>query len=124
MDENNQILECDFAFKCPQQWESLRSLDHPDQRFCESCDRTVYFVRTRRELAVCQKLGQCIAADVNHPDFDLEGLEVVKGFMVGGVAPYPPKAGALTIHMFGEQGDVDDLMVVLDQIQRNKPDEA
>jgi hypothetical protein len=30
--------------------------------------------------------------------------------------------GALKIHMFGEQGDVDDLMVVLNQVQRNKRD--
>jgi hypothetical protein len=119
MAENNQILECDFAFKCPQQWENLRSLDHPDKRFCESCDRAVYFVRTRQELAVYRKQGHCIAANVNHPDF----VTVAKGITIGGVAPYP-KAGTLKIHMFGEQGDVDNLMVVLDQIQRNKPDEA
>lgn len=115
MDQNNQILECDFAFKCPQQWDNLTPLDHPDQRFCESCDREVFFVRTRQQLAVYQKQGHCIAADVNHPDFG----GVVKGITIGGIAPYP-KAGALNIHMFGEQGDVDDLMVVLDQVQRNK----
>jgi hypothetical protein len=119
MDENNQILECDFAFKCPHQWENLRSLDHPDQRFCESCDRKVYFVRTRQELSVYQRQGHCIAANVNHPDFGGKGI-----IIVGGVAPYPHQAGTLKIHMFGERGDVEDLMVVLDQVQRNKPDEA
>jgi hypothetical protein len=121
MDENNQILECDFAFKCPQQWENLRSLGHADRRFCDSCDRDVFFVRTRQELAVYQKLDHCIAANVNHPDFG----GVTKGIVIGGVAPYPkPKQGALKIHMFGAQGDVDDLMVALDQVQRNKQDEA
>jgi hypothetical protein len=113
MDENNQILECDFAFKRPQQWENLRSLDHPDQRFCESCDRKVYFVRTRQELAVYQRQGHCIAANVNHPDFGGKGT-----IIVGGVAPYT-QAGTLKIHLFGEQDDVNDLMVVLDQVQRN-----
>jgi hypothetical protein len=112
MDENNQILECDFAFKCPQQWENLTPLDHPDQRFCESCDRKVFFVHTRQQLAVYQKQGHCIAADVSHPDFGGKGV-----IIVGGV--YRQK-GSLEIHMFGTQGDVDDLMVVLDQVQRNK----
>jgi hypothetical protein len=123
MDANNQVLECDFAFKCPQQWENLRPLDHPDKRFCESCDREVFFVRSRRELAVCRKLGQCIAANVNHPDFSVADEIGGKGIMVGGVAPYPRKAGTLNIHMFGEKGDVDDLMFVLEEIQRNR-DEA
>jgi hypothetical protein len=122
MNENNQILECDFAFKCPQQWENLRSLDHPDQRFCESCDRAVSFVRTRQQLAVYQKQGHCIAADVNHPDFG----GVVKGITIGGILEEMGtyRQDTMTLHLFGEQGDVDDLMVLLDQIQRNKPDET
>ncbi len=114
MDTNHQILECDFAFKCPQQWDNLKLLDRPDQRFCESCDREVFFVRTRQQLAVYQKQGHCIAADVDLPEFGGS-----KGITIGGVAPYP-KAGASVIHVFGEQDDVDDLMVVLDQVQRNK----
>jgi hypothetical protein len=118
MDENNQILECDFAFKCSQQWENLTPLDHPDQRFCESCDREVLFVRTRQQLAVYQKQGHCIAADVNLPEFG----GVVKGITIGGIlgeiGTY--RQDRMTLHMFGEQGDVDDLMVVLDQVQRNK----
>jgi hypothetical protein len=94
------------------------TIDHPDQRFCESSDQAVYFVRTRQELAVYRKQCHCIAANVNHPDFGGKGITIL-----GGVAPYP-KAGTLKIHMFSEQGDVDDLMVVLGQIQRNKPDET
>jgi hypothetical protein len=109
-DADNQILECDFAFKCPKQWENLNLLDHPDQRFCDSCNRKVFFVHTRQQLAVYQKQGHCIAANVN----ELKGI-----IIAGGAAPYSPK-DTLEIHMFGEQGDVDNLMVVLDQVQRNK----
>jgi hypothetical protein len=116
MDENNQILECDFAFKCAQQWENLTVLDHPDQRFCESCDRAVYFVRTRQELAVYRNQGHCIAANVSLPEFGGKGVTI--GGILSEIGTY--RQDTVTLHMFGAQGDVDDLMVALDQVQRNK----
>jgi hypothetical protein len=118
MDENNQILECDFAFKCPQQWDKLTRLDDPDKRFCESGDREVSFVRTRQQLAVYQKQGHCIAADVDLPEFG----GVVKGITIGGILEKigTYRQDTTTLYLFGEQDDVDDLMVVLDQVQRNK----
>jgi hypothetical protein len=117
MNENNQILECDFAFKCPQQWDNLTPLEHPDKRFCESCDREVFFVRSRQQLAVYQKQGHCIAADVNLPEFGGS-----KGITIGGILEKigTYRQDTTTLHLFGEQDDVDDLMVVLDQVQRNK----
>jgi hypothetical protein len=79
-------------------------------------------VRTRQQLAVYRKQGHCIAANVNHPDFGA----VEKGITIGGIRSEigTYRQDTVTLHMFGEQGDVDDLMVVLDQVQRNKPDET
>jgi hypothetical protein len=117
MDENNQVLECDFAFKCPQQWESLAELDHPDQRFCESCDRKVYFVRSQQQLLLYRRQGHCIAANINSSEFaTMYGNHII----VGGVSRTRPDA--TVIHMFGDQEEVDDLMVVLEQVQRSKED--
>jgi hypothetical protein len=50
MDENHQILECDFAFKCPQHWDNLTALDHPDRRYRFSQVDTPAVIYAKREV--------------------------------------------------------------------------
>ena len=64
MIENYEILECDFSFKCPIKWENLAKLDDPNKRYCNSCEREVFYTRTKTELENNKKLGRCIAAKV------------------------------------------------------------
>ena len=64
MIENYEILECDFSFKCPVKWENLAKLDDPNKRYCNSCEREVFYTRTQTELENNKKLGRCIAAKV------------------------------------------------------------
>ena len=61
MIENYEILECDFSFKCPIKWENLVKLDDPNKRYCTSCEREVFYTRTRTELENNKKLGRCIS---------------------------------------------------------------
>jgi len=110
MDQDKLILECDFAFKCPKKWENLTILDDPDKRYCSSCEREVFFIETRKELEVYQKLGRCVAADVYNPEL---GKRIT---VAGGVAP----ANAARIAVFGDQENVDELIVALSRLQRKK----
>ena len=61
----NPILECDFAFKCPSKWADLVRLDDPNKRFCNTCEREVFYTRTRADLENNRRLGRCIAADIS-----------------------------------------------------------
>lgn len=65
MAKRREIQECDFAFKCPKQWDDLRGGDDPDKRYCETCERDVHFVSSRIEFEVALKLGRCVAAEVD-----------------------------------------------------------
>ncbi|MFZ6876555.1 hypothetical protein ACO0LF_31345 [Undibacterium sp. Di27W] len=111
MDENGLILECDFSFKCPKTWESLTVLDDPEKRFCSSCEREVFFIRSRQELEVFRRLGRCIAASVHDP---IMGAKVA----IGGIG----LIGDTEIHVFGDRENVDELMVAMDRHNRKKND--
>ena len=89
MDKKDIILECDFAFKCPTQWENLEILDDPSKRFCKTCQREVFFITNRAELESSRKLGRCIAANVYEIERN-EDIEELKSLIVtGGINPTP-----------------------------------
>jgi hypothetical protein len=68
MDEENKIIKCDFAFKCPQKWEDLVKRDEPNIRYCNSCEKDVFYAFTRSEFEYHKSLGRCVAANVYEPE--------------------------------------------------------
>jgi uncharacterized protein (TIGR02996 family) len=61
--ERAPIDNCDdeFAFRCPKQWEHLKGTDNPRVRYCETCDKKVYYCLTDREARKRTSLGLCVA---------------------------------------------------------------
>jgi lipoate synthase len=68
MVEENKILECDFAFKCPRKWADLVKRDEPNVRYCDICEREVFYAFTRDEFEYHKSLDRCIAANVYEPE--------------------------------------------------------
>ncbi len=63
MTENIVIRNCTFAFKCESKWEQLEKLDYESIRFCNACQKEVYFCYDDYELVSGIHLNRCIAFD-------------------------------------------------------------
>lgn len=61
------IVNCDFRFKCPNQWNELEATTEANRRFCNSCERSVYFVNSNEELKKAYLDGLCVAAYIVDP---------------------------------------------------------
>ena len=55
------IEGCEFAFKCPRQWEQLTKTDKDDKRFCYTCERPVYLCDDPLLLELHARVGHCVA---------------------------------------------------------------
>jgi hypothetical protein len=63
MTENIAIRNCTFAFKCGAKWDQLEKLDYDNIRFCNSCQKEVYFCYDGYELVSSIHLNRCVAFD-------------------------------------------------------------
>jgi hypothetical protein len=63
MTENTVIRNCTFAFKCEAKWEQLEILDFDSIRFCNGCQKEVYFCYDDQELISNIHLNRCVAID-------------------------------------------------------------
>jgi len=61
MTENTVIRNCTFAFKCEAKWEQLEILDFDNIRFCNGCQKEVYFCYDDHELISNIHLNRCVA---------------------------------------------------------------
>ena len=63
------MQNCKWAFEiqCPKIWTNLRETNRDDVRFCETCMRDVYFVKSDEEAQQAAKDGRCIAIDLYDP---------------------------------------------------------
>ena len=61
MTENTVIRNCTFAFKCEAKWEQLEILDFDNIRFCNICQKEVYFCHDDDELIQNIHLNRCVA---------------------------------------------------------------
>jgi uncharacterized protein (TIGR02996 family) len=52
-----------FAYSCPRQWEALRPTQETSVRFCEACQRRVYYCSTMRQARRHAEAGDCVAVD-------------------------------------------------------------
>jgi uncharacterized protein (TIGR02996 family) len=53
----------EFRFECPRQWEALRHTENAAVRFCDACERRVYYCQTVGEARSLARLGECVAVD-------------------------------------------------------------
>ena len=61
MDKAYSIKNCEEFLKCPQHWGALEVTEKPDQRFCNSCERRVYFCEDDDSLNMHIEVGHCVA---------------------------------------------------------------
>lgn len=61
----DKIINCEFEFKCPLQWESLQKSEDDKIRFCNSCEKNVYFAYSQNELDKLASEGKCVAFNPN-----------------------------------------------------------
>lgn len=57
------IRNCTFAYRCDRKWAELTKSDNPDVRFCNECQKNVYFCRSDDELAEAVKQDRCVAIE-------------------------------------------------------------
>jgi uncharacterized protein (TIGR02996 family) len=56
-----------FGFQCPKQWDRLRLTSNIAVRFCDCCQRDVYYCHTIEEARHLAELRHCIAVDPGVP---------------------------------------------------------
>lgn len=67
------IRNCVFGFKCTNKWESLNSTTIEDIKFCEDCQKEVYFIEDLVSLEKAIALNRCVAINTTS-----ESDEIVK----------------------------------------------
>jgi len=55
------LRNCVLAYKCPNDWAALTETDNEDIRFCNECEREVYFCHDDEDLAKGIRLNRCVA---------------------------------------------------------------
>jgi len=61
----DEIVNCNFRYKCPLEWEKLERSADQDVRFCSSCHENVYFAHSQNELDRLAIAGKCVAFHPN-----------------------------------------------------------
>lgn len=80
-----EIRNCEFRFQCPKTWDALKPMKKATERFCDQCQRTVHYCKTKAELHDAIVKNQCVAVEVKaKPDAPTK-------LMLGDPLPYPYK---------------------------------
>jgi uncharacterized protein (TIGR02996 family) len=53
----------EFAYRCPQRWDTLLLTDDGAVRHCPECQRNVHYCRSAREAHRLADAGECVAID-------------------------------------------------------------
>lgn len=56
-----QPLTVRFRYQCPNQWETLAPTQEPGVRYCEGCERSVFFCASAETVELHARKGHCIA---------------------------------------------------------------
>lgn len=75
LDESDiKIRNCVYGLKCDQSWNEMIRTNKESVRFCQKCDKEVFFVERKRQLLKSIKLNRCVA--IKMPSSP-EGLEFI-----------------------------------------------
>jgi hypothetical protein len=55
------IRNCKFAYLCSAKWEDLQKTDDEEIRFCNACQKEVFFCDSDKTLIAFIKLNRCVA---------------------------------------------------------------
>jgi hypothetical protein len=61
MSDKLTIRNCRFAYKCSAKWEDLQETGDEFIRFCDDCEKEVYFCDSDDTLVSLVRLNRCIA---------------------------------------------------------------
>ena len=61
MPEKLTIRNCKFAYKCSAKWDNLQETEDESIRFCDECQKEVFFCDSDDTLISLVKLNRCIA---------------------------------------------------------------
>jgi hypothetical protein len=61
MPEKLTIRNCKFAYKCSAKWDNLQETEDESIRFCDECQKEVFFCDGDDTLISLVKLNRCIA---------------------------------------------------------------
>lgn len=89
---NLSIRNCAFAFRCEKTWDSLDRLANENVRFCNDCEKNVYFCSNEKELMQAIKTNECVAIKLKGiSEFNYSHKE--SQMYVGSIATYYPDSG-------------------------------
>jgi uncharacterized protein (DUF1810 family) len=66
----NEIINCEFSYKCPTDWDKLAKTNHINVKYCSECDNSVTLCRNQKEVDIASEKGICIAHPIYPPDFE------------------------------------------------------
>jgi hypothetical protein len=71
------IQNCEFEFKCTAKWEEMIIISDgqvakSEVRFCDSCQKQIYFCGDDNELVMNVRLNRCVAVEQT----DLESIPI------------------------------------------------
>lgn len=55
------IRNCKFAYRCSAKWEDLEETEDDEIRFCNDCQKEVFFCDSDDTLVALVKLNRCVA---------------------------------------------------------------
>ena len=55
------IRNCVFGFRCEANWDAMELTNQDDVRFCDHCEKEVYFISSKSELLESINLNRCVA---------------------------------------------------------------
>jgi hypothetical protein len=58
------IRNCTFAYKCDKKWDELVATLNPNERYCGTCEKNVYFCETNDDFAAAILLNRCVAVSI------------------------------------------------------------
>lgn len=83
--DRSLIKGCDpeFEFQCPKKWESLQVTEDPSVRFCETCQKNVYYVTNANGSAQRYRPGMCVAISTLTPKVQLPDAREPRSVLLG-----------------------------------------
>ena len=55
------IRNCKFAYRCSAKWDDLQEINDDEVRFCNDCQKEVFFCDSDKTLITFIKLNRCVA---------------------------------------------------------------
>jgi uncharacterized protein (TIGR02996 family) len=97
----------DFAYRCPQRWDTLLPTDNAAVRHCCACQRDVHYCQSEQEAHRLAEAGECVAIDSRLAKLPLQLLMTRQetGRLLGLVAPRVPNRLPLSKRGHGPGGD-------------------